>query len=64
MNKREYRDYGEYLEDAYEEAIDDTRRKCHAEYICGSRRLDIDLKGGRLEATFTDNSHGSTNPKE
>ena len=48
--KKEYADYGEYLEDAYEEAMD---RAC-TKYTYGppSNRLTIKKSRGRLEAEW------------
>lgn len=48
--KKEYADYGEYLEDAYEEAMD----RASTEYTYGppSNRVTIRKSKGRLEAVW------------
>lgn len=49
---KEYRDYGEYLEDAYEQQILAAMKKKSDTYIYGNRKLTITEKNGELIAEW------------
>ena len=49
---KEYRDYGEYLEDAYEQQALKEMHKHGDTYIYGNRKLTITKKNGELIAEW------------
>jgi hypothetical protein len=49
---KKYRDYGEYLEDAYEQQMLAAMRKHGDTYIYGNRKLTIIEKNGELTAEW------------
>ena len=52
--KKKYRDYGKYLEDAYEEVTLKEMYKRGSIYIYGNKKLTITEKNGKLTAEWTD----------
>lgn len=52
--KKEYKDYGEYLEDAYEESLAECEKMAarSAQYGQPSNKLTITEKNGELEAEW------------
>ena len=49
---KEYRDYGEYLEDVYEQQMLAAMKKKSDTYIYGNRKLTIIEKNGELTAEW------------
>ena len=54
MKKKEYQDYGEYLEDAYEEAALKKMYERGEVYIYGKKKLTITENNGKLTAEWAD----------